>query len=75
MGPIAAVALVIVLAGCLGLVRLSLRPPRCSACRIAGELLPVQHVESGIPVIETVYWCPRCARVISRRLVTPLWEW
>jgi hypothetical protein len=69
-------ALLLIVLGCsLLLVCLARRPPRCPACRTATEPLSTHHVEARIPVVELAYWCPRCAQVISRRFVTPVWDW
>ncbi len=75
MEPILAGILVLALGGAIVIGRCLSQPPRCKSCQSAGEPLPIHHVDGPVPVIEMVYWCPRCAEVVSRRLVTPLWEW
>ncbi|RPI07864.1 MAG: hypothetical protein EHM71_09655 [Zetaproteobacteria bacterium] len=56
------------------LLRLSNQPRPCPRCGLRTEPLPDRIVDSRIPVVETPYWCPRCARVVSRRFLTSLWE-
>ena len=68
-------ALLIVLGCGLALLHLTRRAPRCPSCGTRAEPVSVPYNEGRIPVIELAHWCPRCARVISRRFVTPLWEW
>jgi hypothetical protein len=72
------VTLLLIILGC-GMLLLHLhlarRPPRCPACRTPAEPLSAHHTEARIPVVELAYWCPRCAQVISRRFVTPVWDW
>ena len=56
------------------LSRLSLRPPRCPVCRITTEPLPARDVASVFPAFEVAHWCPRCAHVVSRRVVQVIGE-
>jgi len=75
MEPIWGAWLLIILGAGLLLFRFVHRPPKCPECRIPAEPVCVDRTEAGIPVLETAYWCPRCAQVISRRYVIPLWDW
>jgi hypothetical protein len=56
------------------LCRAAARTPRCRTCQIPTESISVIHDGHRLPVIETAYWCPRCARVVSRRFLAPDWE-
>ena len=56
------------------LCRAAARASRCRTCRIPTEPLSITHGDDRFTVIETAYWCPRCARVVSRRFLTPHWE-
>jgi len=68
-------ALLLIVLGCsLLALHLIRRPPQCPTCRTPAEPISHHHTESRIPVVELAYWCPRCARVISRRIVSPLWD-
>ena len=53
------------------LCRAAARTPRCRTCQIPTESISVTHYDHQFTVIETAYWCPRCARVVSRRFLTP----
>ena len=53
------------------LCRAAAHTPRCPTCRIPTEPLSACHGDQRTTVIETIYWCPRCTRVASRRYVTP----
>ncbi len=69
--------LLIILGGSLllGHFHLTHHPPRCHTCRTPAEPMASHHAEGRIPVVEVAYWCPRCAQVISRRFVSPVWDW
>jgi len=56
------------------LCRAATRTPRCRTCQTLTESISVTHDGHRFPVIETAYWCPRCARVVSRHVLTPHWE-
>jgi uncharacterized protein with PIN domain len=43
------------------------RPPRCRPCDVPSEALPTELIHTVPAVIEVVYRCPRCERVVSRR--------
>lgn len=69
-------ALVLIVLGCIFLVlHLARRPPQCPICGVRAETIFHHHADRPIPVVELSYWCPRCARVISRRIVSPVWDW
>jgi hypothetical protein len=69
-------ALLLIVLGCSFLVlHLARRPPQCPTCRTPAEPISHHHTDSRIPVVELAYWCPRCAQVISRRIVTTVWDW
>jgi len=51
------------------LAQCSLRPPCCPVCRVVTEPLPARDLGGGFPAFEVTYWCTRCARVVSRRVV------
>ena len=56
------------------LCRAAARAPRCRTCQTLTESLSITRGDHRFPVIETAYWCPRCACVVSRRFLTPDWE-
>jgi hypothetical protein len=43
------------------------RPPRCEPCDVTTEALPSTLIHTVPAVLEVVYRCPRCERVVSRR--------
>jgi hypothetical protein len=43
------------------------RPPRCLPCDVPAEALPTELIQAVPAVLEVVYRCPRCERVVSRR--------
>ena len=43
------------------------RPPRCVPCDATSEALPSTLIHTVPAVLEVIYRCPRCERVVSRR--------
>jgi hypothetical protein len=43
------------------------RAPRCLPCDVTTEALPSALIHTMPAVLEVVYRCPRCRRVVSRR--------
>ena len=56
------------------LCRAAARASHCRTCQTPTESISITHGDDRFTVIETAYWCPRCARVVSRRFLTPYWE-
>ena len=61
-----ALSLLVLAAAALGLAA-AWRPPRCVACDVTSEALPTALIHTLPAVLEVVYRCPRCQRVVSRR--------
>jgi uncharacterized protein with PIN domain len=62
----------VVLLYVLGMVMwfaLSVRPPRCSSCRVPAIALAYQIDDISPPVFQVVYRCPRCRAIIWKRFV------
>jgi len=47
------------------------RPPRCAFCGLAAEPLREELLNATPPVVQVVFWCPRCAELVSRRVLGP----
>jgi len=47
------------------------RPPRCAACGLPAETLRDELLHEMPPIVQIVFWCPRCAELVSRRVVGP----
>jgi len=41
--------------------------PRCLPCDVTSEALPTALIHTVPAVLEVVYRCPQCGRVVSRR--------
>ena len=57
----------LVLAGAGLAVEAAWRAPRCPQCDVASEALPTTLIHTLPAVLEVVYRCPHCERVVSRR--------
>jgi hypothetical protein len=61
----------LLLLGGVVVFKLAAHSPQCPLCRIPAEPMSAIRGDHRFPVVETIFWCPRCARVISRRFISP----
>jgi hypothetical protein len=55
-------------------IRAASRPPQCPTCRISAEGVAEEH-PAGSPLVVGMTWrCGRCAAVVGRRYLGPLWD-
>lgn len=59
-------SLLVLAAAALGL-EAAWRAPRCRSCDVTSEALPGELIHTVPAVLEVVYRCPRCGRVVGRR--------
>jgi hypothetical protein len=64
---LAAALFLLVLVGAGLALEAAWRAPRCRACDVTSEALPGALIHTVPAVLEVVYRCPRCGRVVSRR--------
>ncbi len=55
-------------------LRWTSRPFDCPDCGGQAEPVADRRVSTVPFVVETRFWCPRCAAVVGHRILGPVWE-